>query len=178
MLFATTTRPPQAIDLAGMSAAPAGLCSAKTVVLVSFELRSEAVKSTFLDEATKEFSQVRGTLPPCWLPLSVCPCPSYRRLAPRPPSNRTRRAATAWGGGMQAKRSNSTAFQAAACLPCAGKALPVRVVACGHQGVTILPPWIRLCWNPFLGMQVRRLSKSSLPKGYQVDHIELYELRL
>jgi len=27
-------------------------------------------------------------------------------------------------------------------------------------------------------LQVKRLSKSALPPGYQVEHIELYELRL
>jgi hypothetical protein len=37
----------------------AGLCSADTVVLVSFELRSSAVKETFLAEAAKAFTQVR-----------------------------------------------------------------------------------------------------------------------
>lgn len=39
----------------------AGLCNgSKTRVLVSFELRSSAVKQTFLQEAEQAFSQVRG----------------------------------------------------------------------------------------------------------------------
>jgi hypothetical protein len=38
----------------------AGLCSADTRVLVSFELRSSAVKETFLAEAAKAFTQVGG----------------------------------------------------------------------------------------------------------------------
>jgi hypothetical protein len=40
----------------------AGLCNgSKTRVLVSFELRSSAVKETFLQEAGQAFSQVRGS---------------------------------------------------------------------------------------------------------------------
>lgn len=44
---------------AGLLWCPAGLCHAGSRVLVSFELRSSAVKETFLAEAHKEFSQVR-----------------------------------------------------------------------------------------------------------------------
>ena len=38
----------------------AGLCGPDTRVLVSFELRSSAVKETFLAEAAKAFTQVGG----------------------------------------------------------------------------------------------------------------------
>lgn len=44
--------------LAAVTCCFAGLCTADTRVLVSFELRSNAVKETFLAEAQKEFKQV------------------------------------------------------------------------------------------------------------------------
>jgi len=49
---------------------PAGLCTSNTVCLVSFELRSSAVKETFVREAAKAFSRVerlsKASLPKCY----------------------------------------------------------------------------------------------------------------
>lgn len=45
---------------------PAGLCHAGSRVLVSFELRSSAVKETFLAEAHRQFAQVTTWSVPAW----------------------------------------------------------------------------------------------------------------